>query len=280
MACARGLGSGGAAALLLTLPWWLRLLQSPAARGLAAAAPVDAAWRAVSTLDWNLIWAPRGALSLAAATAGLSSLLPGSPGGQWLPRLGLFLVAGAVGLAAWSWRRPRLRRLTQETWLRWLLVWTWVAVLAILLQLDRLGLPPLRISHVNAGAMTLFVPIALAGSGLLAWALGLLAPPRLAPYLAGTVVLVLGVWGARGMTNIVNPATILATGADRAALAWIRGGDSGQRTLCRQHLGLDTGHLCRQRRRLLDPSTGRPRLDSATPHLQHNHAAGRSGCSQ
>lgn len=214
--------AAGAAALLLTLPWWLRLLQAPAARGLAAAAPADAAWRAVSTLDWNLIWAPRGALSLAAATAGLSTRLPGSPGGPWLPLLGLFLVAGAVGLAAWSWRRPRLRRLTQETWLRWLLVWTWVGILAMLLQLDRLGLPPLRISHVNAGAMTLFVPIALAGGGLLAWALGLLAPPRLAPYLAGTVVLVLGVWGARGMTNILNPSTILATGADRAALAWIR----------------------------------------------------------
>ena len=214
--------ASAAAALLLTLPWWLQLLQSPAARGLAGAAPADAGWSAVSTLDWNLIWAPRGALSLAAATAGLSSLLPAPSGAQGPPLLGLFLLAGAGGLIAWSWPRPRLRRLTQDTWLRWLLVLVWAAALAVLLQLDRLGLPPLRISHVNAGAMTLFVPIALAGGGLLAWALGLLAPPRLAPYLAGTVVLVLGIWGARGMTNIVNPATILATGADRAALAWIR----------------------------------------------------------
>ena len=175
--------ASAAVALLLTLPWWLRLLQFPAARGLAAAAPADAGWRAVSTLDWNLIWAPRGVLSLAGATGGLSSLLPAPSGAQGLPLLGFFLLAGAGGLAAWSWRRPRLRRLTQETWLRWLLVWVWVAALAMLLQLDRLGLPPLRISHVNAGAMTLFVPVALAGGGLLAWALGLLAPPNLRPIL-------------------------------------------------------------------------------------------------
>ena len=67
-----------------------------------------------------------------------------------------------------------------------------------------------------------YAPLALASGGLLAWVLGLLAPARFAQYVAGAAALALSFWGASGMTSIVNPVTILATPADRAALLWIR----------------------------------------------------------
>jgi hypothetical protein len=35
-------------------------------------------------------------------------------------------------------------------------------------------------------------------------------------------VLLIALWGAKGMTAVVNPSTVLATQADRAALVWIR----------------------------------------------------------
>jgi len=207
------------AASMATLPWWVTLLQSAWARSLIT--PLhNAAWTASNTVDWSLIWAPRGTLMLATATAGLSMWWVGAAAGAWLAGSGA--TACAVVLWWWSRRSTRLRDLTALTWQRWLLVWGWVAAVALLLQLDRLGLPMLHLSHVNAGVMSLFLPLALAGGGLLAWALGLLARPRLAPFVASTAALALALWGAQGMTSIVNPATVLARPADRTALAWIR----------------------------------------------------------
>jgi len=207
------------AASVATLPWWFALLQSAWARALIS--PIEsAAWTASNAVDWSLIWAPRGALSLAIASAGLSVWWTSAAAGTVLA--GGSATVCAVALIWWSRRQLRLRRLTVLTWQRWLLVWGWVAAVALLLQLDRLGIPMLRISHINAGGMTLFLPAALAGGGLLAWVIGLLARLRLAPFVASATALALTLWGAQGMTSIVNPATVLARPADRAALAWIR----------------------------------------------------------
>jgi hypothetical protein len=104
----------------------------------------------------------------------------------------------------------------------WLLLALWVAISALLLLSNRLGLPSMRFVHINAGIITLFVPLSLAVGGVTAWLLGLVTRPRTAQLLAGVAALVITLWGASGMNAIINPATILATPADRAALVWLR----------------------------------------------------------
>jgi len=111
---------------------------------------------------------------------------------------------------------------TRRLWIGWLLMGLWVAGATLLLQANRLGLPAMRFIHINAGIITLYAPLTLAAGGLAAWMLGLLVRPRLTPFATGFAVLGLAFWGASGMTTIVNPTTILATHADRAALLWIR----------------------------------------------------------
>lgn len=215
--------AAAAGGMLLTLPWWLTLLRSTWVQALIVPrAGADAAWTALNTVDWAIVWAPRGELALAVASAGLSALFGATGDLRWLPWLGLLMVLGCGALIAWSWRRPGLRRLTLATWARWMLVWGWAAAVLLLLQLDRFGLPPLRFSHVNAAVMTLFLPTALTGGGLLAWAVGLLAPRTAALYVAGSLALAASLWGAPGLAKAVNPATILALPADRAALKWVR----------------------------------------------------------
>jgi hypothetical protein len=69
--------------------------------------------------------------------------------------------------------------------------------------------------------MTLFLPLCLAGAGMWAWLTGSVTHRRSISYQTAILVLAAAIWGARGLTDVVNPATILATSGDRAALAWI-----------------------------------------------------------
>ncbi len=209
-------------ALLLTLPWWLWLARSAWARQmLALNVEVGPVWASYNLPNWALVWAPRNPLLLALATGGISglaswpeaTLLNQMVSGGWLLLL--------LGLGLWAWQRPRLRQITRRLWLAWAMLLLWVAATILVTQSNRLGLPFVRFLPINAGIITLFVPLGLAVGGLLAWALGLLAPPRLARPLISLAVLLIALWGARGMTAVVNPSTVLATQADRAALLWI-----------------------------------------------------------
>jgi len=214
----------GTGALLLTLPWWLWLGQSAWAREMVALnSEVGAVWSSYNLPNGALVWAPRNPLLIGLASGGISSLA------GWPDASPLVRVAGAgwllllIGLAAWAGQRPRLRQSsTRRAWLGWGLLLLWVGATAFVTQSHRLGLPFVRFIHVNAAIITLFVPLGLAAGGLLAWASGLLTPPRYARHLTGALALVIALWGARGMTGIVNPSTILATEADRAALYWVR----------------------------------------------------------
>ncbi len=213
------------AALILTLPWWLWLWQSAYVRAIVTPQlDGDAMWPATLP-DWGLVWAPRNDLLVATVSGGFSLLM------NWQsvdspPYLAY--PAGAVWLALlmiatlWAWQRPKLRMPTRRLWGGWLLMALWVAGATLLLKANRLGLPAMRFIHVNAGIITLYAPLTLAAGGLTAWMLGLLTRPRLTPFTTGVAVLGLTFWGASGMTTIVNPTTILATPADRAALLWIR----------------------------------------------------------
>lgn len=211
------------AALLLTLPWWLWLGGSTWARAIVSLRTDNAAaWLSFNSPDWGVLWAPRNDLLIGLGSGGLSPLFgwqTASLGEQIAGALWLsILIAAAVG----AWRRPRLRRPTERTAAGWLLMMLWIAVTALLLLSDRLGLPTMRFIHINAGVITLYAPLSLAVGGLVAWLLGLLASYRYAQFLAGFTALIVTIWGASGMTVIVNPATVLATPADRAALIWIR----------------------------------------------------------
>jgi len=212
--------AGGA--LVLTLPWWLWLWQSAFVRAIITPRlDGNAVWPA-SLPDWGLVWAPRNDLLIATTSGGLSLLMNWQRVDAPAALAGAVWLALLIGATAWAWRRPTLRQPTHRAWAGWLLMALWVAGSALLLQANRLGLPAMRFIHVNAGIMTLFAPLGLATGGLLAWLLGLLARPRFAPLVTGVAVIGISLWGANGMTAIVNPATILATPADRAALAWVR----------------------------------------------------------
>ena len=215
--------AAGAGALLLTLPWWLWLGRSAWARQmLALNGEVGPVWASYNLPDWALVWAPRNPLLMALATGGLSGLA-GWPEATLLVRLawgGWLLLL--IGLGIWAWRRPALRQATRRFWLGWGLLLLWVGVTIFVTQSNRLGLPFVRFLHINAGIITLFAPLGLAVGGLLAWVLGLLAPRHLARPLIAVAVLLIALWGAKDMTAVVNPSTVLATQADRAALVWIR----------------------------------------------------------
>jgi hypothetical protein len=216
-------GGAALAALLLTLPWWLWLAESSWARSMISPRADNLlSWAAYNQPDWGLLWAPRNSLLVAASSAGVSWLF-GWPTGTLPTRLaGAGWLALLAGTALWAWRHPTLRRATTRAGAGWLLLAGWMALATLLLQAHHLGLPSLRFIHINAAIITLFVPLSLASGGLLAWLSGVWLPPQLARISTGLLALAIAVSGAQGMRTLVNPATVLATPADRVALTWIR----------------------------------------------------------
>lgn len=209
-----------AGAVLCTLPWWMRVLQANwAVAMLTPRQETSDYWANVNQVDWSLLWAPRAELLLSLAGGGLSTLWHWQ-NLTWTPRLlGVCLLVSIIGVIVWHRQRPQRRAMVPYQ--PWLLMWGWVGLVALVLQLEKLGLPTLRISHINGWVMTLFLPFCLAGGGLWAWLTGSVTHRRYLFHLTAVLVLAAGIWGTQGITHMVNPATILATPGDRAALAWI-----------------------------------------------------------
>lgn len=209
-----------AGAVLCTLPWWMRVLQANwAVAMLTPRQETSDYWANVNQVDWSLLWAPRAELLLSLAGGGLSTLWHWQ-NLTWTPRLlGVCLLVSIIGVIVWHRQRPQRRAMVPYQ--PWLLMWGWVGLVALVLQLEKLGLPTLRISHINGWVMTLFLPFCLAGGGLWAWLTGSVTHRRYLFHLTAALVLAAGIWGTQGITHVVNPATILATPGDRAALAWI-----------------------------------------------------------
>jgi len=104
----------------------------------------------------------------------------------------------------------------------------WVAAVLLCANPSLLGLPCTWLVNNASAAIALFLPLAILGGYFLAslceeirarlrgkwrslhrWALGL-------------SIVAVAIWGALGMLSIVNPACILATRDDMAAMEWIR----------------------------------------------------------
>jgi len=134
---------------------------------------------------------------------------------------GVILLGCVIGLIIWRRRQPHRFLGTKIPYQPWLLMWGWVGMVALMLQLEKLGLPSIRISHINGWVITLFLPLSLTAGGLWAWLTGSVTRLPYIPYQTAVLTLATAIWAAQGITHVVNPSTILATSADRNALAWI-----------------------------------------------------------
>ncbi|MEK6376068.1 MAG: hypothetical protein AABO58_25615 [Acidobacteriota bacterium] len=147
------------------------------------------------TTESHLIAARHNRELMALATGGISGLA------GWLGMLAWGRIASAAWLALLvvNWRRLRWRPLA--------LLAAWCGVVALVVTFWPVVASP------DSAAITLFIPLSLAGAGLLAW----VVPRRFAAVLA--VAIAIG--GATTLVDIVNPATILADDADLRAMRWI-----------------------------------------------------------
>jgi len=126
---------------------------------------------------------------------------------------GISGVAGWLGMPMWgrlasaAWMIVLIARRSRLRWRPLALLAAWCAVVAIVVTCWPV------IASPDSAAITLFIPMSLAGAALLAW----VVPRRFAALLA--VAIAIG--GATTLTDIVNPATVLADDADRRAMQWI-----------------------------------------------------------
>lgn len=203
-------------ALLLSAPW-LERLASIGSVGRTTNALTGEAWRAYNAVPVDFLLAPWNRSLFALATGGLTGLLGlGDP-----PVWGRALAAAWVlGLALLLLRRGGARSRFPAAALALLAGAS--GLVALLSNLDRLGLPPFRVVPNSVGAMLLFLPASLAGAGLAVWAVRRALPGRAGNALLALGVSAVSVGGAVSMRKVVAPVTLLATAADVRALAWVR----------------------------------------------------------
>lgn len=205
--------AAGAVAMLIALPWIAHVARAPQVRMIVAPADTERAqWETSNAAPGDLVWAPHNTFLYILASGGLFGFTP-------------FRMSVAARVAAIGWwlalvvllqrKATRKRRgIDRRDGWRIGVVVLWVLVTALLINLDRLGLPRMRVLPNSAAIIMLFLPLAILGAHLLRWVL----PSRaLLP-----VTLVIALIGASRMLHIVNPVTVLATTADLQALDWIR----------------------------------------------------------
>ncbi len=102
----------------------------------------------------------------------------------------------------------------------------WVSIAILITNPTILGLPSTWLVNNASLAISLFVPFAILGGYFLAsfvrWSLVRWSDGRWSLVISSLVIGSVALWGAWGMLTIVNPATVLATRDDVAALEWIR----------------------------------------------------------
>lgn len=212
--------AAGAAAVLLTAPWLLQLVRTPQVRTILAPEPRDLTrWDRPNDIPEDLLWAPHNAPLFSLATAGLLGLTPAG---------GVSRTLRAVSIAWWIVLVVLLQRRTRRSrhpdrrdrWRIGVLV-SWVVITAVLVNLELLGLPRLRLLTNSAAVIMLFLPASLLAAHLVRWAGNELTPSRRRRLVWTAATLAIGVAGAATMLRIVNPVTVLVTEADRKALRWI-----------------------------------------------------------
>ncbi len=211
-------GSAGLMTALLVSPWVWYILQTPTVYRMATA-PLspENRWAAYNAVPWGLVWVPRNRELMALATGGLSGLMGWGGAPMWLR---VAAAAWLVSLVVLIRTRPATARRYAGPILGVLLPWCVLTALA--LNLEKVGLRPLRFITNGAGVITLFMPLSLAAAGWSAFLTGVVVPQRHQRLVTGMLVLAVGAWGAWGMRSIVNPVTVLAYPADVQAMRWIR----------------------------------------------------------
>jgi hypothetical protein len=214
--------AAAALALLLVSPWLARAVASreisealSPTRGAAAAA-----WPAYNALPRDLVLSPGARELMAVATLGLSGL-GGFAAMPVAGRIASALLWIAVLVAEWRWSRGRGKKNARFPWKGFGLLWIWTAGTVLLVNLDRLGLPPLRIAPNSVLVISAFLPLSVACGGVAAWLLRFLGPPRRAVAAGAVFALGLGTWGASNLVDVIPPWTVLATARDARALEWI-----------------------------------------------------------
>ncbi|MDP9192748.1 MAG: hypothetical protein M3P06_13690 [Acidobacteriota bacterium] len=213
--------AGGAAALLITAPWIVHVVRAPQVRKIVAPAGAELAqWETSNAAPNDIVWAPHNTFLFSLSSGGLFGFAP-------------FRISTATRIAAIAWwillvvllqrKATRKRRGPdrRDGW-RMAVVCGWIVITALLINLDRIGLPRMRILTNIAAIITLFLPLSILGAHLIRFVCDEVLPPsrRRSVLLAATLVIALA--GASRMLHIVNPDTVLATSADVRALEWIR----------------------------------------------------------
>ncbi|HYC60415.1 MAG TPA: hypothetical protein VEK79_12700 [Thermoanaerobaculia bacterium] len=214
-------GAAGATALLIASPWMVTLLRAPQVRMIVApAAEERPRWETSNATPDDLVWVPHNTFLFGLASGGLLGVAPF--------RLGLAARLAAIGwwvlLVVLLQRRAMRKRRAVDRRDRWRIgiIVLWVLMTALLVNLDRFGLPRMRVVTNSAAVIMLFVPLSIAGAHLLRWVADEIVPMSRRRAITLAAALLIGVVGASRLLHIVNPATVLATDADLRALEWIR----------------------------------------------------------
>ncbi|WP_322495400.1 hypothetical protein [Chloroflexus sp.] len=209
----------GIAAVALAAPWWWLLLRRVLAPAAAGAQSLTTGG-SYAQLNYDLMWIGPNEWLVALALIGSAI---GVARRQAAAAVLMLWVGGlAVLTNPWlvSYLAPPaglailLYSLTQRKWL-----WSGVGLLLLAINPATVRLPFLWLLPVDIAAISLFLPLSsLIGGGVaLIWP----AQRRWRQITGAVVLLGLTLWGSNQQRAIVNPVTVLATAADRQAIAWV-----------------------------------------------------------
>lgn len=210
----------GLAAIALTAPWWsllIRRILLPAAAGTQSLTDSSS----YVQLNLDLMWVEPNrwlvALALVSAITGIVR--------RQLATVVLMLWVGGLSVLTNPWLVSYLAPsvglglliagLVQRRW-----VISGIGVVFLAINPSTVQLPFLWLLPVDIVAISLFLPM----SSMIGGGVALIWPNHRLWRIGGTLALTaLTLWGAYQQRTIVNPVTVLATAADRAALTWIAG---------------------------------------------------------
>jgi hypothetical protein len=258
--------ASGVAALILTFPWFYKLfLLHPRVLLVVSPEAQERWWSSQNMISWNLFWSPGNPELLSLATGGSSGLLGWGSASLEL-RVASVLWMSVLG-ATLLWNRHRLlvAHAFPAPWPGVILMFAWSGTVALLLNLNRFGLPAIGFIHNTSALITLFVPLSLIGAGLLVWAIGCIERRIWRRIATVVLVIIISVYGLYRMPTVVNPSTILVEQADVDALEWIRDNTPGNakfalnvwRWLGNAYAGSDGGYwisTLTDRRSILPPA--------------------------
>ncbi|WP_322512579.1 hypothetical protein [Chloroflexus sp.] len=207
------------AAVALATPWWLLLLRRVLVPAATGAQSLTSGGSYVQ-LNYDLMWIGPNEWLVALA------LIGGAIGIARRQSIAAVLLLWVGGLAVltnpWlvSYLTPPAGLVLlfySVTRRRWLLSGLGLLLLAI--NPATVRLPYLWLLPVDIAAISLFLPL----SSLIGGGMALIWPAqRRFGQIGGMIALIgLTIWGASQQRAIVNPVTVLATAADREAIAWV-----------------------------------------------------------